>query len=112
MSVGDQMKIRAQWTAPDPAKYTHLGLHGASNFTINEVSDETLSRAQSSDVSGQYVLMGPRSSGTTKTIVVLMTARRAGNNSIVMSVWGSGDFDSAPPSNAASARCSAAIYPR
>jgi hypothetical protein len=111
MSVGEQMKIRAQWTAPNPAKYTHFWLHGTSNFTLNDVFDETLSRAQSSDVSGQYALPGPRSAGSKKTIVALMTARKAGNSTIEIRVWGSGYFDSAPPSDAGSVSCSVAVGP-
>jgi hypothetical protein len=111
MSVGQQMKIGVRWTAPDPAKYTHLWLHGAGNFTVNEVFDETLSRAQPSDVSGQYDLPGPRSAGANKTIVGLMTARKASSNTIDIRVWGSGNFDSAPPSDAASVSCSSAVGP-
>jgi hypothetical protein len=58
---------------------------------------ETLSHAQSNDVSGGYDLPGPTASGQTKTIVAIISANKAGNNTINVSVWGSGDFNSGPP---------------
>jgi hypothetical protein len=111
MFIGDQMKIRAKWTAAAKGKYTVFWLDGADNFTVNNIFDETLSTAQSNDISGEYDLPGPTSAGQTKTIVALITANKAGNNTINISVWSSNGFDSGPPDNAASLSCSVAINP-
>lgn len=111
MSVGDQMKIRARWKASAAGKYTLFWLDGADNFTINNIFDDTLSTAQSNDVSGEYDLPGPSGKGVVKTVVALITANKPGNNTVNISMWASHDFNSAPPSDAASLSCSVAINP-
>jgi hypothetical protein len=111
MSVGEQAAIRSRWRAPKIAKYTVVWLHGVKNFTVNNVFDEHLSHAQPSDVSEEYDLPGPQSTRTNKAVVAIITAHKAGSNTIKIRVWGSGNFDSAPPSNAASLSCSVVINP-
>lgn len=110
--LGAQLRIRAQWTAPKISTYTLVRLDGAGNFRINDVFDETLSRAESNGVSGEYHLPGPRKVETKKTIVAVITADRAEkHNTINVSVWGSGNVLSAPPSDAASISCAVAVNP-
>jgi hypothetical protein len=110
LAVGHQMKIRVRWTAPKIAKYTLVRLDGARDFTVNSVDDEAMSRGQPNGVNGEYDLPGPRSAKTAKTIVAVIGAARAGDhNTIKLSVWGSGDALSAPPSDVASVSCSVAV---
>jgi hypothetical protein len=112
IAVGEQFKLRAQWTAANAARNTLLRLEGGSNFRVNKVFDETMSRAQPNAVSGEYDLPGPRKAGSKKTIVVLISAKRAGDhNTIEMRVWGSGNVISAAPGDAASISCAVAISP-
>jgi len=109
--LGDQLRIRAQWTAPKIGRYTLVRLDVAGNFTVNKVFDEALSHAQPNGVPGEYDLPGPRSAKTKKSILALITARRPGTSTITTRIWGSGDAVSAPPDNAASFRCIVAIQP-
>lgn len=111
MSVGNQMKVRAQWTASAKGKFTLFWLDGADNFTINNIFDETLNNAKSNDISGEYDLPGPQAAGDKKTIVALVTANKPGNNTINLSVWSSDDFNSAPPDNVTTVSCVVAINP-
>lgn len=107
--VGDQIGIRAQWTAPKIARYTLVRLEGVGSFTVNRIVDETQSRAKSTPVSGEYDLPGPQSAGTKKTIVALIAANKVQNKTITLTVWGSGDVVSAAPSDAASVKCAVAV---
>lgn len=110
LSVGDQMTTRIKWTAPGSAKYTLLWLDGADNFTINNIFDETLSHAKSNDISGEYDLPGPRK-GQTKTIAAVITANKPGNNTVNITVWGSNEFNAAPPDSSSPLSCDVAINP-
>ena len=108
--LGDQLRIRVQWTAPKIAKYTLLRLEGAGDFTIKQIVDETRSHAWPNGVGGEYDLPGPRSAGSKKTIVALLAANKSpSHNTIEISVWGSGDAVSARPDNAASVACAVAV---
>ena len=111
-SVGHQIKIRAEWTAPKIARYTLVRLDGVSNFNVDEIFDENLSHAQSGGVTGEYDLPGPQSARTKKTIVALISANKAETRNVIkISVWESGDLISALPSDAASVSCSVVVNP-
>ncbi len=111
ISVGDQMRIRARWTAPKIARYTLIRLEGVPSFSIERVVDETRSRGRSNGVGGEYDLPGPQSPGTEKAIVALFAATTAADNAITLRVWGSGNAVSPPPDNAASVSCAVAVDP-
>jgi hypothetical protein len=42
--AGRQLTVRLRWTAPNIAKYTHVRLDGATNFTIQRIFEESLAR--------------------------------------------------------------------
>jgi hypothetical protein len=111
VALRDQMRIRAEWTAPKIARYTLIRLEGVRRFTIKSVVDETKSDARPNGVSGEYDLPGPQSPGTKKTIVALIVANKGSKNTITTRVWGSGNAVSTPPDNAASVRCAVAVTP-
>jgi hypothetical protein len=109
VAPGDQMRIRAQWTAPKIARYTLVRLEGVGRFTIKSVVDETQSRGRPNGVSGEYDLPGPQSPATKKTIVAVIAANKASNTTITTRVWGSGNAVSTPPGNAASVSCAVVV---
>jgi hypothetical protein len=109
--VGDELRVRVQWTATKVAKYTLVRLDGVGNFRVNGVFDETLSRAKSNGVSDEYDLPGPATPRATKRVVAVITARKAGNSTMIVSVWGSGNLISEPPNDVASISCAVAVNP-
>ena len=72
------MTISGSWTSGGSEKYTLVWLDGADGFTVDGITDESGSQAQSNDLSGEYDLPGLGTANTTKKVDIVVSSNKPG----------------------------------